>query len=319
MAASYERIHYGLRPAKNVQRKMLAEAFRRLSEFGSLESYRYVGLGSPYFNDFILFHKSLGIRQMISIERDVGNRRRFEFNRPFNCVQMNFGESTEVLPRLSWLTKTILWLDYDGTLEPSVFADVKLFCASAVSGSVLIVTVNAEPVQLDPDVPRVLELQNRLGRERVPPELTEEDLTQWGTARVYRRILTSHILETLAERNGGLSRENKFEFMQLFYFCYKDGSDRMLTVGGLVYEKGQSTNVAKCGFDLLSFVRDGHRRKTPCLIDVPKLTYKEMRYLDRQLPRNKKGRLAVPKVPAADVKTYERIYRYFPTFAEAEL
>ena len=87
MAASYERIHYGLRPAKNVQRKMLVETFRRLSEFGAVDSYRYVGFGSTYFSDFSLFHKTLGIRSMISIERDLSNRKRFEFNRPFNCAK----------------------------------------------------------------------------------------------------------------------------------------------------------------------------------------------------------------------------------------
>ena len=47
---------------------MLAEAFRKLSEFGKLDSYRYVGFGSLYF-DFALFPvKCLVFKKMISIE-----------------------------------------------------------------------------------------------------------------------------------------------------------------------------------------------------------------------------------------------------------
>src|SRR5579864_6705929 len=218
MTASYERIHYGLRPAKNVQRKMLVETLRRLSEFGALDSYRYVGFGSTYFSDFSLFHKALGIRNMISIERDVANRVRFEFNRPFSCISMAFGESSEILSTLTWNIKTILWLDYDGSLEPSVLTDIKFSCANAPAGSVIIVTVNAEPGALTEENPRLQELQNRMGKERIPPDVREADLSDWGTARVFRRILTSEILETLSERSGGLADQNKIKYEQLFDF-----------------------------------------------------------------------------------------------------
>lgn len=317
MPPSYERIHYGLRPAKNVERKMLVEALRKLSAFAAVDSYRYIGFGSTYFSDFILFHKALGIRKMISVERDTSNRKRFEFNRPFNCIRMAFGESGAVLPTLSWNAKTILWLDYDGSLEPSVLTDVKYFCASAVPGSVLIATVNAEPGELNEE-PRLEKMQNSLGKERVPPDVREADLYGWGTARVFRRILASEILETLSERNGRLAGESTIEYKPLFYFCYRD-SARMLTVGGLLYEKGQSSIVASCEFDRLPFIRTSPKDKcTPCRLEVPQLTYKEIRHLDRQLPRAKGKRLTSPNVPRADMKKYEGIYRYFPTFAETE-
>jgi hypothetical protein len=319
VAASYERIHYGLRPAKNVQRKMLVETFRRLAEFGAIDSYRYIGFGSTYFSDFSLLHKTLGIQNMISIERDISNRKRFEFNCPFNCIRMAFGESKEILPTLSWNMKTILWLDYDGSLESSVLTDVKFFCASAPSGSVLVVTVNAEPYELNEDKPRLEELHKTLGRERVPPDVNENDLSDWGTARVFRRILTSEILETISERNGGLADGNKIEYKQLFDFCYRDG-DRMSTIGGLLFERGQEPIVAKCGFDRLDFLRSSLRKDSkPCVLEVPKLTYREIRHLDRQLPRAKSKKLTVPKVPPTDIKKYESIYRFFPTFAETEV
>ena len=59
--SSYEQINYSLRPAKQIERKMLIEAFRNLTEFGDIGSYRYIGFGSIYFSDFNQVHKSLGI------------------------------------------------------------------------------------------------------------------------------------------------------------------------------------------------------------------------------------------------------------------
>lgn len=319
MTASYERIHYGLRPAKNIQRKMLGEAFRRLSLFAAVDSYRYIGFGSTYFSDFLHFHKTLGICDMVSIEKDVHNRKRFEFNCPFRCVQMVFGESTAVLPTLKWDSKTILWLDYDGALEPSVLADVRLFCAQAQAGSVLVVTVNADPAEYDPEKPRIEEFKKRLGKERIPPDVKEEDLAQWGTAQAYRRIITAEILQTIRERNGLLVEQSRISYKPLFYFCYADGA-KMLTVGGLLFEAGQVGVVEKCAFRRLDFIRDNLRLNTrPCFIEVPNLTYREMRHLDKRLPRGKKSKLKVPRVSATEVKKYERVYRFFPTFAETEI
>ena len=54
MPKSYESVNYVLRPAKNIERKMFCEAFRRLAEFGRVDSYRYVGFGSTFFSDFSL-------------------------------------------------------------------------------------------------------------------------------------------------------------------------------------------------------------------------------------------------------------------------
>src|SRR5438128_4044331 len=107
-----EKINYGLRPCKCIERKMLVEAFRCLGSWGRISSYRYVGFGSHFFNDFILVHKALGIRDMVSVEREKIKKERFDFNRPFKCVKMEYGESTDILPQLTWNVRTICWLDY---------------------------------------------------------------------------------------------------------------------------------------------------------------------------------------------------------------
>src|SRR2546421_725771 len=105
LKSSGEKIDYRLRPAKSIERKMFAEAFRKLSEFGRLDAYRYVGMGSFYFSDFILFHRLLGLRQMISIEGedDPSKQERFTFNLPFSDKNINliFDTVKSVLPALS--------------------------------------------------------------------------------------------------------------------------------------------------------------------------------------------------------------------------
>jgi len=319
MAGSYKSINFQIRPAKNIERKMLAEAFRRLMVFGPLSSYRYVGLGSTFFSDFSLFHKVLGTSRMISIEVTEDQKGRFRFNRPYLCVQVKFGHSNDVLPTLPWKEKTILWLDYDGLLNERVFTDIRLFCTRAVPGSMIIITVNARPARYDPernDPNRVDLLRRHVGPDRVPPDIQHADLSDWGTATVYHRIINNEILERIADRNGALVGGQKLLYRQLFNFHYSDSS-MMLTVGGLVYRRADQTLVDSSGLERsrLDFIRTGVQ---PFLIDPPNLTLRELHHLDGQFPLSIKSR-RTRTIPATERDKYSRLYRYFPKFAEAEV
>ncbi len=101
-APSFERFNYALRPAKNIERKMLCETFSRLVRIAPLREYQYVGFGSIGFHDFSLFHQRLGIHDMISIEAREKLRKRFAFNKPYSCIRMRWGFSYDVLPLMSW-------------------------------------------------------------------------------------------------------------------------------------------------------------------------------------------------------------------------
>jgi hypothetical protein len=131
MASSFRSVDYSVRPAKAAERKMLCDLFRRLEPFGRTDTYRYVGFGSIYFTDFQLFHQSLAISDMISIEKEESNWPRFKFNLPFRCVDLRLGHSNSILPSLDWEKRTLLWLDYDGKLTEEVLADLATFCARA--------------------------------------------------------------------------------------------------------------------------------------------------------------------------------------------
>ena len=282
MAGSYREIDYRLRPAKTAERHMLCDAFRRL-RFGSIEGYQYIGLGSVYFSDFILFHRSLGIDRMVSIEKEAHDKPRFDDNLPFANIEMRYGMSHDELPHIDLSLRTIAWLDYDGMLSKEILDDVRYFASNTVSGSVLTVTVqcNPEAPKIDDKLAITKRLRESLGSNRVPLEIDDDALGGWGTGELYRRIIVNEIQEVLTSRNGLRPRLQHIQYGQIFYFFYKDNA-RMLTTGGVFYDESQKTIFDSCGFSELSFVRTDDK---PLIIRVPKLTFREIRKLDCQLPR----------------------------------
>lgn len=314
---SYERVNYSIRPAKNIERKMLCDAFRRLEKFQRLESYRYVGLGSTFFSDFVLFHKALGITNNISMEKEIEKRDRFLFNKPYNCIEMKFADSHEILPQLDWDARTIVWLDYDDQLDMNMLEDVSCVATNAPSGSVLVVTVDATPDKVDSYGKRLKTLKRRIGEDRVPLELTEPMLGEWGTADAYQQIIDNEISMTVSFRNGGaMSAEQKLSYLQLFNFRYQDGSAKMCAVGGIFYQARDKPRLKKCRFNDLEFVRNG---RDPYFIDVPILTLREIRHLDAQLPCEQGQYPVAPAVPKQALKDYARLYKYFPSYVDADV
>ncbi|MBS42148.1 MAG: hypothetical protein CMH83_02995 [Nocardioides sp.] len=309
--ASYTKINYSLRPAKAIERKMMVELLRRLDRSASLAHYRYVGFGSPYFADFALLHRSLGIREMVSIEHEIDDEARFRFNAPFASIDLKFGESGEVLAELSWTQRSIVWLDYDGRLDAAKLEDLDYLMRNVPSGSVVVLSVNAHPHT---------DIEKRLQRARadldsaLPRTASNESLGGWGTAEMYREVVNEQIQISLGERNAGQPAAAQFAYRQLFNFQYSDGA-RMLTLGGLVHDAGQQAHFNGCGFDEFDFFRDADDAYT---IEVPKLTLKEMRHLDAQLPGDTFADLEEVGIPVADAATYAELYRFFPKFVDIE-
>jgi len=329
MAASYRRINYALRPAKTVERKMLCEMFHRLHPFTRIDKYRYIGFGSIYFSDFHLFHRLLGITDMLSIERDAHAEECFEFNRPFQCVRLDFRSSSEVLPGLDWSLPSIVWLDYDGKLDVSVLSDVITFCKLATSGSILLVSVNVKPDsepddqerkqwemdrgrEFDIDEYRLSKFQH-LVEENLPYELTGADLRGAKVSQVVRRIMREKIDEVIATRNRLIESANHVKFNQLINILYEDGA-KMLTFGGIIFSEKERNIMDACAFESIDFIRKGDE---PYEIKIPCLTQKEMRYLNAKLPTASTTQISLAGVSSADIANYAKIYRYFPTFAEA--
>jgi len=320
MSTSYERIDYNLRPAKSIERKMLCEAFRRLLSFSDLTEYRYVGFSSVFFSDSSLIHKSLGLTDLISIEKEEKDKGRFRFNRPYKCIRLRFGDANDVLPTISWAKKIILWLDYDYKFNESMLTDIGTFISRAQTGSVILLTmdVTSDNLQREKrDKSRYEQLTERINKAKIPIDVEEKDLDNVNYPRVCYNIVNNDIEEILARRNGGLENKYKLVYKQLFNFIYKDGSSPMLSIGGIIYSNNDKDKINKCNFERLEFIKSEKDKYEPYKISVPKLTFREMRYLDKILPSGKRENLRF--LSKEMIEDYSKIYRFFPNFVEAEI
>jgi len=68
---SYHKINYNLRSSKSIERKIVFEVIREIIPLDQLKQYQYVGFGSPFYTDFRIVHKELGIGSLICIEAIV--------------------------------------------------------------------------------------------------------------------------------------------------------------------------------------------------------------------------------------------------------
>lgn len=288
-------LQYEIRPTKSVQRRMIVHALTRLSFVERLDHYQYVGFGALEFIDFDLVHRTLGISRMTSIERDTMARERYEFNAPFKGVNVVMGDAHDVLPSIDWSPLTIAWLDYTEQLTREIVTDVDVVARSMRPGSVLIVTVNAEPAR--PRTARAANLKEQL-QEFVPPGTDDETLGGWGLATTQRNVLQAVADRAARDAHGG-------RVQQLFNFHYADGS-RMLTWGGIVSTPGVSRVIETCRFEDLGFVRTGEES---CRLAVPVVTAKEAAHIERQLPLDD-VKPTVPGMLAAQVDDYVSIYRW---------
>ncbi|WP_220766175.1 O-methyltransferase, partial [Shewanella sp. MBTL60-112-B2] len=141
--ASGDVINYSVRPAKFVERKVIRDMLINLNRFVPISDYKYIGFGSKYFADFSLFHKTLHINDMVSIEGDVENHEKYFFNKPFECIDVIMGMSNDALPKIEYNKKFIPWLDYDFGIDITMLNDVGILIENLVSGTVVMTSYNS--------------------------------------------------------------------------------------------------------------------------------------------------------------------------------
>ncbi len=312
---SFERFNYLLRPSKQVERKLLVEAMHKLSMGGfRIPEYTYFGLGSVYYADFILFHKYLYIDKMICVEgRDIPKR--MLFNKPFEFIHLEMKLVGEVIPTLDREIPYFAWMDYEDYLNREILADVAGLVHVLSPGSVLIITVDADPrVQEDGisdetcrerRVDHLVESFSReLGRYHAG-DIRRSVISRAGLPTFFASVLRSHLAEEVAKRD-------KLKFHQLFNFKYADGA-QMLSLGGVIGGDLERDRLQSSGVYNLSFVTTGD---DPIRVSVPPLTIREKQWLDQRLEA----------VDSADDLEFEldqelldhflNLYRHYPTYYE---
>jgi len=307
------KVNYALRPAKNIERKICVRFMARLDAFGQVDQYRYVGFGAETFADFRLVQRSLHIQNMVSIEANTASILRFKHNAPFDYIEVQPGWSWDVLREMSWDQRSIVWLDYECWLNTNVISDLKYLIDSMALGSMLILTVNAQPLTFQPEP--IEQLRKNVEDRRVRIDVSFNDLKNWGTAAEYYAILKKEIERTLRAKNKRKAPGSELRLSQVMHFLYEDGA-KMMTLGFVLHDEGQRQVMTNCGFHLL---REYRPSDAAFEISVPDLTYTEMRYLAKQLRRRDNRALANVGLSIADLEAYEKVHGYFPAFTESEL
>lgn len=329
--ASGDAINYSIRPAKFVERRIIRDMLMGINRFAVLADYKYIGFGSKYFADFSLFHKTLHINDMISIEGDVTNAEKYHFNKPFECINVVMGLSNQALPQVNFDKKFIIWLDYDYRIDLTMLNDIGILVENLISGSVVLTSYNTISLKLgqlkeefkdDASSHKELlirKLTDLVGEEYIPANIPEKQLSKSQTfSKIVREIFILKIKNSLVEKNAALEPEEKWGFKQIMYFHYKDGSD-MGTVGWIFYKNKDEEKILNCAFEHNNFYRDDNEAYQ---INTPNLTVKEVSRLQNAMPIS--GEINRQELPEflyteEEIKSFSEIYKYYPSFMSVDI
>lgn len=322
--ASYDEIDYSLRCNKAIERYMLCDLARRLFRIAHLPAYRYVGFGATEFRDFIVVHRGIGIEDMHSIEKDDHEAERFEFNKPYGCIKMHFGKAADLVPQLIQDRASIIWLDFDDSLNPEASRAIRAAVSVIQPRSLLMISLNCHfetPRGKESSAERadamrawVAEMGKRIDGEVLRGNVNPDLWKGWNASKTLRGLVEHCIAESLLKRNIGLADAEVVGLHQVAYFEYQDGV-RMLTLCYFAIETSDPGSLQQCRFDELSFVKfesEAYRIKAPAI------TLRERKMAESKLPDLDKAS-AASKRSASVVQNLSRLYRYWPLYAEAEI
>jgi len=273
---SFNKVNYLLRPCKQIERKIMIETLKNLKLRKNIEKYNYIGMGSIHFYDFILIHKFLNMKSLISIDSKE-TKKRFDFNKPYDFIKFYNKKTTDFLAELTWEKKEnyVIWLDYDEVLKSYMFDDIAIIVQNCNPRDILIFTLDARcPPEKDPD-----------NDKRFP---RKEFWDEFGgyTSKKFNNISyvkPKYFIELLQNICLNFIKEKvsfqEIKFHKIFSFKYKDGA-QMLTLGGVLDKNDNIIKKIK-NFDYLS--TDEHIVE----IDAPILTYHEKFHLDSMIDKCK--------------------------------
>lgn len=309
---SFESINYMIRPNKNVERKLILSTLNRLGREFPVVNYRYVGFGSMWFSDFVLMHKALGICDMVTIENQKSRARRVEFNKPFGCISVRMEDAATALGEVLDEKPSIVWLDYDGPLKNAVSGDVETAIGAMSVGSMLLVTVNAMVDQLrghkdhdNEDLSETDYLVTICEDESLRSRANE--LTRVQFPGLAASILHGKIKSAVLEKKPGC------DYQPIWCYKYADDAD-MITVGGMIVNEEAAQKYTRSNASELHHVSG----EVLYNIELPILTEKEKRALDKRLPSDTPLKLKDIEfeLRPSELEAYQRFYLEYPVFGE---
>ena len=159
----------------------------------------------------------------------------------------------------------------------------------------------------------MVRFRGTIGPDAVPPEASQEDLYGSAFGRLSQRILLDQIGSALSVRNATLGLYDQVKFTLICDIEYRDGM-LMKTFVGIFATVRDQNKVEQCGFETLDFIPPTSQS---IKIDVPILTAREIRYLERQLPKGCNF-INYGSIPREHADNFAKLYRYLPNFAVLE-
>jgi hypothetical protein len=221
----------------------------------------------------------------------------------------------DVLPQLSRRKKYIVWLDYDCLLSGEMLNDMAAFLYLLCPGSILIVTVEAEPRLPADEEGDELTANERQGRLL---QIFQQQLGKYYPGVIRRNVTARNALpaffaEVLRSRfDEETSKRDGLRFFQLFNFKYADGA-QMLSVGGVIGDEQTREQLNRSRVYDLSFIETGLQPKR---ISVPPLTVREKQWLDKNLRVSLTVAKLAFELDAEFLETFRQFYRHYPTYYE---
>lgn len=314
MRDSGEKINYTLRPAKGVERKILCDILSKCETTVPIHNYRYIGFGSFYYSDFILFHNQLNIEKMISIESST-DIDRYTFNKPYKCVDLIQGDSATVLGsqiEFSKETRDIIWLDYDGTFSKEMIADFITIASKISPDSFLFSSFNSSIISPHIEMEKqYIELKEQFGD--FLPEVDPKNISEAQIPGIVYEIIDGAIQKAVNERN--IVEDTKIIAKSFFYVKYRDGAP-MLTIGYYFSDAdGWAHFQSSKAKDSPWFSTE----KNPQKITIPCFTKAEIIAINRYLPGSTPSEILshIPHLKETDIANYIKIYKYYPNFLDS--
>lgn len=169
---------YKLRPNKAVDRELFLSLLVRVSAILGIESYRYIGLGGAFLEDFRLIHAKTGIADMVCVDSEEAVHLRQKFNRPVDSIECIYSTLEDYIDTTDFTKPVVIWFDYT---DPSkVTEQIERFgrtIGEVPLGSILRITLNANPGSLG--MPKPGEIKQTVGGK---------ELYQWRLARFHERM-----------------------------------------------------------------------------------------------------------------------------------
>ena len=316
---SYEKINYMLRPRKQIERKIIIELFQKIQNYNeniNLVKYHYIGLGSVYYYDFILFHKFLNINKMTSLDKEK-TKKRFEFNKPYDFIAFKNVNTTDFLLSYNFKDDLLIWLDYDSmlydikhdTINDSILNDIEEITKRSKINDFFILTVDVTCPENPEQKKKFLDFFDTYISKKFKKE-------KYIYPQYYHYVIQDILLNYIEKHQ----KYQDVKFYKLFSFNYKD-TIRMYTLGG-IYDESEIFQKSLSNEDFVSI-----NKNNIINIDVPIFTYREKLYLDSEISKLQKkigennrnkllDSLDFEIRSLEELKSYLTYYKYYPQYFE---